>query len=261
MANQPLIQGKGHFMDYLLILVAAFGAGMLNTIAGGGTFLTFPALVFIGVPPVVANATSAVAVFPGYLGGALGFRNELAQFDKRLIIRLVAITLTGGLIGSLLLLISSNKAFSIVVPFLLLGATLAFLFGDVIRAWAARKSQGVKPYGMVGLLLVSIYGGYFNGGLGIVLLALFSLWGMANIHAMNGLKNGLSFALSAISVAVFALGGLVEWPLALGMMLASTMGGYVGAPLARALPKQVVRGLIAVVGFGMSAVFFWRMLQ
>lgn len=248
-------------MDLTIILLAAFFAGVLNTIAGGGTFLTFPALVFIGVPPVVANATSAVAVFPGYLGGALGFRNELGQFETKKIIRLVLITFAGGLIGSLLLLISSNKAFSLIVPFLLFAATLAFLFGDRIRDWAAHKNRAVTSFGGIGLLLVSIYGGYFNGGLGIVLLALFALWGMTNIHEMNGLKNGLSFALSAISVAVFAIGGLVEWPHALAMMLASTLGGYAGAPIARALPKTTVRLIIALVGFSMSAVFFARILN
>jgi len=246
-------------MDVALILIAAFCAGVLNTIAGGGTFLTFPALVFIGVPPVVANATSAIAVFPGYLAGALGFRDELGKIDRRQFLKLIVVTLVGGLIGSLLLLVSSNKAFSIVVPFLLLAATLAFLFGDKIRAWAAQKSRAVRPFGTFGLLIVSIYGGYFNGGLGIVLLALFALWGMIDIHEMNGLKNGLSFALSAISVAVFAIGGLVVWQYALGMMVASTIGGYVGAPLARKLPKSFVRGLIAFVGFSMSAVFFWRL--
>lgn len=247
-------------MDLIIILTAAFGAGVLNTIAGGGTFLTFPALVFIGLPPVMANATSAVAVFPGYLGGALGFRAELSQFDRKRLIRLSVMTLLGGLIGSILLLFSSNEAFSVVVPFLLLAATLAFLFGDKIRAWASAESRAVTPFGSAGLLLVSIYGGYFNGGLGIVLLALFALWGMTNIHQMNGLKNGLSFALSAVSVLVFALGGLVEWHHALGMMVASTLGGYAGAPIARALPKSVVRGIIAVVGFSMSAVFFWRLI-
>jgi uncharacterized membrane protein YfcA len=247
-------------MDIVIVLIAAFCAGVLNTIAGGGTFLTFPALVFIGLPPVVANATSAVAVFPGYLGGALGFRAELARFDKTRMLKLIGVTFAGGLIGSLLLLVSSNKAFSVVVPFLLLAATLAFLFGDQIRGWAAQKSRAVTPFGSVGLLLVSIYGGYFNGGLGIVLLALFALWGMVDLHEMNGLKNGLSFALSAISVAVFALGGLVEWQHALGMMVASTLGGYAGAPIARMLPKPVVRALIAVVGFSMSAVFFWRLI-
>ncbi|PLW75779.1 sulfite exporter TauE/SafE family protein [Cohaesibacter celericrescens] len=247
-------------MDITVILFAAFCAGILNTIAGGGTFLTFPALVFIGVPPVAANATSAVAVFPGYLGGAYGFRTELGHFDKKQILRLCFITLFGGLIGSLLLFVSSNKAFSIVVPFLLFGATLAFLFGDTIRTWAEKKDRAVSPHGAVGLLLVSIYGGYFNGGLGIVLLALFALWGMINIHEMNALKNGLSLALSAISVAVFAIGGLVEWQHALGMMVASTLGGYAGAPIARALPKSTVRILIALVGFSMSIVFFWRLL-
>lgn len=247
-------------MEVLLVLVAAFCAGVLNTIAGGGTFLTFPALVFIGVPPVVANATSAVAVFPGYLGGALGFRDELSKFDQTQMVKLLGVTVAGGLIGSLLLLVSSDEAFSIVVPFLLLAATMAFLYGDKIRAWAAEKNRAVTPYGSAGLLLVSIYGGYFNGGLGIVLLALFALWGMANIHSMNGLKIWLSFALSAISVVVFAVGGLVEWHYALGMMIASTLGGYAGAPIARILPNSVVRGLIALVGFSMSAVFFVRLI-
>ncbi|UWR29821.1 sulfite exporter TauE/SafE family protein [Sulfitobacter sp. W002] len=245
--------------DIAILLIAAFGAGVLNTIAGGGTFLTFPALVFTGMPPVAANATSAVAVFPGYLAGAFGFRDELGGFDRKRLLRLSLITLAGGVVGSGLLLVSSNAAFSIVVPFLLLAATLAFLLGDRIRAFAASHARGVTPEGALGLFAVSVYGGYFNGGLGIVLLALFALWGMTDLHGMNGLKNGLSFVLSSISVAVFALAGLVAWPQALMMMLAATAGGYAGAPLARALPKQTVRWLIAAIGFGMSAVFFWRL--
>jgi uncharacterized membrane protein YfcA len=249
-------------MDSLpLLLAAAFGAGILNTIAGGGTFLTFPALVFAGIPPVAANATSAVAVFPGYLAGALAYRRELAGFAPREIARLLAITLAGGLAGSLLLLVSSNEAFAAIVPFLLLAATLAFLFGESIRAWAARHRGGVTPQGALGLFLVSGYGGYFNGGLGIVLLALFALWGMTDIHRMNGLKTAASFALSAISVATFAAAGLIHWPEAIAMMLANTVGGYAGAPLARALPKAAVRAIVAVVGFGMSAVFFARLLR
>ncbi|MEP3299924.1 MAG: sulfite exporter TauE/SafE family protein [Pseudoruegeria sp.] len=246
-------------MEFILVLVSAFFAGVLNTIAGGGTFLTFPALVFVGVPPVLANATSAVAVFPGYFSGAYGFKEELQRFDRTRLLKLAAVTFVGGLIGSLLLLVSSNEAFSIVVPLLLLASTLAFLFGEQIRSWAARKSASVQPYGTTGLLIVSIYGGYFNGGLGIVLLALFSLWGMTHIHEMNGLKTGLSFTLSAVSVAIFAIGGLVQWDYALGMMVAATLGGYAGAPIARILPKSSIRVLIAVVGFTMSAVFFWRL--
>nr|WP_323777359.1 sulfite exporter TauE/SafE family protein [Amylibacter sp.] len=245
--------------DYILLIVAAFGAGVLNTIAGGGTFLTFPALVFTGIPPVVANATSAVAVFPGYLAGAVGFGAELKAFDRRKMVRLTLVTLAGGLVGALLLVVSSNEAFAVVVPFLLLAATLAFWFGDQIRDWAAQKSRAVTPFGTAGLFFVSIYGGYFNGGLGIVLLALFSLWGMTNIHEMNGLKNGLSFALSAISVVAFAISGLVEWPQAVIMMVAATLGGYAGAPVARVLPKSAVRAIVIVVGLTMSAVFFAKL--
>ncbi len=247
--------------DYTLLIIAAFGAGVVNTIAGGGTFLTFPALVFTGIPPVIANATSAIAVFPGYLGGALGFRAELARFDRSQLVRLTGITLIGGLVGSLLLLISSNRAFSAVVPFLLFFATLAFLFGPQLRDWAARNARGVTPQGAVGLFLVSVYGGYFNGGLGIVLLALFALWGMIDLHQMNGLKNGLSFALSAISVVTFSIAGIVEWPQAIVMMTAATLGGYAGAPIARAVPAWCVRAFIAAIGFGMSAVFFWRLVS
>ena len=224
-------------MDTLILIAAAFGAGILNTVAGGGTFLTFPALVFIGLPPVMANATSTVAVFPGYFGGAMGFRAELQAFDRKRLYRLIAITLAGGLVGSGLLLVSSNEAFSVVVPFLLLGATFAFLFGDRLRRWAASKARTMTPEGALGLFMVAIYGGYFNGGLGIVLLALFALWGMTDLNRMNGLKSGLSFLLSAISVAVFATAGLVAWPQAVVMMIAATVGGYAGAPLARALPN------------------------
>lgn len=247
-------------LDYFILAIAAYAAGVLNTIAGGGTFLTLPALVFTGVPVVAANATSAVAVFPGYLGGALGFLPELKSFDRKVMIKMTLVTLAGGVVGAGLLLISSDKAFSAVVPFLLLAATLVFLFGRQLRDWSAKHSRSVTPYGALGLFLISIYGGYFNGGLGIVLLALFALWGMSNIHQMNGLKNGLSFALSAISVAIFAVAGLVAWPQAVVMMIASTVGGYTGAPLARAIPANMVRLLIAFIGFTMSAVFFYRLI-
>lgn len=244
--------------DALILAVAAFCAGVLNTVAGGGTFLTFPALVYTGVPVVAANATSAVAVFPGYLGGAVGFRRELAAYDRRRLLRIVAATAVGGLIGSLLLLVSSNEAFAVVVPFLLIAATLAFAFGDRVQAWARRRSAGT-PEGWLGTVLVSVYGGYFNGGLGIVLLALFSLWGMRDLNVMNGLKNGLSFVLSAISVATFAAAGIVEWPQAVLMMAAATVGGYVGAPIARMLPRSVVRGVVIAVGVAMSVVFLARL--
>ena len=245
-------------IEALILGLAAFGAGLLNTVAGGGTFLTFPALIFTGIPPVAANATSAVAVFPGYLAGALGFRAELAVMDRGRLARQAGVTLAGGLAGSLLLMVSSNELFSKIVPGLLLFATLAFLFGERLRQIAAGWGSGEGLAGTLGLFAVSLYGGYFNGGLGIMLLALFAVWGMRDLHAMNGLKTGLSFVLSTISVAAFALAGLVAWPEAAVMMAASVAGGYAGAPVARVMPRAVLRGLIAVVGFGMTVAFAWR---
>lgn len=245
--------------DYLVLAVAAFLAGMLNTVAGGGTFLTLPALVYTGVPVVAANATSAVAVFPGYLGGAAGFRREIVSFDRRRLLKIAAATAIGGLIGSLLLLFSSNEAFSVVIPVLLAIATLTFAFGSRLQAWTQRHSFG-ESEGPLGIILVSIYGGYFNGGLGIVLLALFSLWGMRDLNLMNGLKSGLSFVLSAVSVATFAAAGIVAWPQAILMMIAATVGGYAGAPLAKALPRPAVRAVVIVVGATMSAVFLWKLV-
>lgn len=246
--------------EYAILTAAAFLAGVLNTVAGGGTFLTFPALVYTGLPVVAANATSAVAVFPGYLGGALGFRRELGLFDRRRLLKIVAVTACGGLVGSLLLLVSSNEAFSMVVPFLLTLATLVFALGDVLQKWARTNASGAVE-SPLGTLLVSIYGGYFNGGLGIVLLALFSLWGMRDLNMMNGLKNGLSFILSVVSVVTFALAGIVAWPQAVAMMAAATIGGYCGAPLARAMPRSVLRGIVIGVGAVMSVVFFARLLR
>lgn len=244
--------------DLLILVAAAFSAGIVNTLAGGGTFLTFPALLLTGMPPVTANATSCVAVFPGYLGGALGFRGEIRNFDRAVLIRIIGVMCVGGLAGSILLLVSSNEAFAAIVPFLLLGATLVFAFGEKIRNWASRRAEGHKPYGIAGALLVSTYGGYFNGGLGIMLLALLSYWGMRDLNLMNGLKSALSFILSAVSVVAFSIAGIVAWPQALVMMVAAIAGGYAGAPLARALPAAIVRGIVIGIGLTMSGVFFYR---
>jgi len=244
--------------DTVLIFGAAFLAGIVNTIAGGGTFLTFPALVFVGLPPIVANATSSVAVLPGYLSGTLGYAPEVRSFDRPTLTRLCAVTLAGSTLGALALLVSSNELFAAVVPFLLLIATIVFYWGVPIRAYVARLSSSVTPYGSVSLFVVAVYGGYFNGGLGIILLALFAMWGMISVHQMNGLKTALSFVVSAISVVVFAIAGIVAWPQALIMMVGALLGGYLGAPIARALPEPVVRTGIAAIGFTMSAVFLYR---
>ncbi|WBU62786.1 sulfite exporter TauE/SafE family protein [Paracoccus aerodenitrificans] len=246
--------------DLILIFVAGIVGGLLNAIAGGGTFITFPALVFTGVPEIAANATSTVAAMPGYLAAAIGFRRDIAEIERPLLLRLTGWTMFGGAIGSLLLLISSNAAFAVLVPFLLLGATVVFLKGPQIREWAAQRRGAVTAFGAGSMVPVAIYGGFFNGGLGIVLLALFAMWGMTNLHAMNGLKSWLSFALSVVSLVIFASGGKIVWVPALVMSAGTIIGGLAGAPVSRGIPVQTLRMLIAVVGFGMTAVFFWRLV-
>ena len=241
---------------WLLTGGAAFAAGVLNAIAGGGSFLTFPALVFAGVPPLAANATSAMAVSPGYLGSTWGFRPELQALPRALIQREVVVAAVGGLIGAGLLLITPARIFSGLVPWLLLLATVLFAAGPVLAQRNA--GQGHPGWRLPGLLGVAIYGGYFNGGLGILLMALYTLTGESRLHTVNALKNLNSFVLSLLSVLAFALAGAIVWPQAIWMMVLATLGGWAGARLAKRLPIQWVRWLVIATGLAMSVVFFLR---
>ena len=238
-----------------LLASASFIAGIINSIAGGGSFLTFPALVFTGVPTIAANATSAVAVFPGYLSGALGFSKELKEYPKSKFLLLIMLSIMGGIGGSLLLLITPASVFSYIIPWLLGFATLLFAFGDFVAKWAKKNSNSNGFLGNLTTLIVCIYGGYFNGGLGIILLALFSTLGMRDIHLMNGLKNIMSFALSAASVVTFAIAGIVFWQQAIIMMIAATIGGYFGVVVARKLSKNTIRMIIVIIGLIMTVIF------
>ena len=243
--------------DTSLLLMAAFVAGALNSVAGGGSFLTLPALVFVGVPPVVANATGTVALLPGYAAGAWGFREDTQAPPGLSMARLVVLSLVGGALGAGLLLVTSNATFSIIVPWLLLAATVLFALGPQLRqVLAGGKPSTTKA--TVGVLAVAIYGGYFNGGLGILLLALFGLLGQTNLNAMNGLKNLVSALLTTIAVAVYAIGGVVNWRYALLMMVAATAGGYIGARVARRIPALWLRWGIVATGLVMTGIFFWR---
>jgi uncharacterized membrane protein YfcA len=241
---------------WLLTGGAAFAAGVLNAIAGGGSFLTFPALVFAGVPPLAANATSAMAVSPGYLGSTWGFREELKALPKSLLRQEVSIAALGGLIGAGLLLVTPAKVFSGLVPWLLLVATALFAAGP----WLAKgnSGRGQPAWRLPGLMLVAVYGGYFNGGLGILLMALYTLTGESRLNTVNALKNLNSFVLSLLSVLAFALAGAIVWPQAIWMMVLATAGGWVGARLAKRLPVRWVRWLVIATGLVMSAVFFSR---
>ena len=247
--------------DIAILLAAAFVAGALNAVAGGGSFLTLPALVFTGVPPVVANATGTVALLPGYAAGAWGFKDDMAPPPGLPMKAVVLLALVGGALGAALLLFTPDATFRKIVPWLLLAATAMFAFGPRLRAWASRRNGGVAgtpsaTKAALGMLAVSIYGGYFNGGLGILLLALLGLLGQTNLHAMNGTKNLVSALLTAIAVAIYAAGGVVHWKQALIMMVAATLGGYLGARVARKIPPHWLRGGIVVTGLVMAGLFF-----
>ena len=259
-------------LSHLLLLSAsALGAGALNAIAGGGSFLTFPALVWTGLPPIVANATSAVAVSPGYLGSALGFRRELAELPAARRHAEALICALGGLAGAGLLLVTPARLFSAAVPWLLLFATVLFALGP--RLVAARRARSASaPEAAIsassssssllaqrlGLFAVAVYGGYFNGGLGILLMALYTLTGESSLNTANALKNLNSLVLSLLSVAAFAWAGAVAWPQALVMMVAATLGGFIGARLARRLPAAWVRTGVVLTGLAMTAAFLLR---
>ena len=217
---------------------ASFGAGMLNAIAGGGTFLPLPALLFVGLPPVSANTTSTAAVLPGYASAAFGFRRTLAQISRKRLTALTVATIVGSVIGAILLLETPNDIFKTLAPFLILFATGLFLLGPKIQRWIEKRASS-NTVGFIGMGVLSSYGGYFNGGLGIALITLLSLSGSKDLNEANGLKSLLSVVITVVSVSVYTLSGSIEWPTALGMMLFCAAGGYSGARLALKLPTNL----------------------
>ena len=248
---------------FALLMAAAFAAGVLNAIAGGGSFLTFPALVFAGVPPIMANATSALAVSPGYLGSTLGFKQELRELPGRRLVREMAICAVGGVAGALLLLVTPASLFTGIVPWLLLFATGLFAAGPRIAAWARAGQSPTDAndgprWRELALLVVAVYGGYFNGGLGILLMALYTVAGEPRLNVVNALKNLNSLVLSWLSVAAFVVAGAIAWREGLVMMVAATAGGFLGARWSKRLPMQWVRWGVIAVGLVMTALFFAR---
>ena len=238
-----------------VLVAAAFAAGAMNAMAGGGSFLTLPALVYAGVPPVAANATGTAALLPGYASSAYGFRRDIRPVAGIGVGRLAAVSLAGGLAGAALLLLTPDGVFRAVVPWLLLAATALFAFGGRLSAGLCRLGAGGRGATLAGLLAVSVYGGYFNGGLGILLLAQLGLSGLSDLNAMNGLKSLLSAVLTAVAVAAYAAGGAVHWPAAAVMVPAAVAGGYLGARLARRIPPGALRAGIVAVGLCMTAAF------
>jgi uncharacterized protein len=251
---------------YLILCGSAFAAGAINSIAGGGTLLTFPALMTALAPlgpqaAAVANATSTVALMPGSLAASAGYRAELAA-GRRFVLRMLPASLLGGLAGSLLLVFDKD-AFGDLVPWLILTAALLFLVQPALSRVVRRKQKehaepgSLTVAGLIGFqFLVAVYGGYFGAGIGILMLTALGFMGVGDIHRMNAIKTVLAAAINAVSVAVFAAGGLVDWGYALPMVVSAVAGGYVGARLARRVPPAYVRWAVIAIGLGLSAYYF-----
>ncbi len=249
-------------LTLLLAGLAAVVGAMMNAVAGGGTLVTFPALIALGVPPIMANATSTVALWPGTVASMWGYRRELVG-AKRWAIAFAVPSLVGGVVGALLLLSTPERRFAAIVPWLILGATALFMTQKpMMRALLARSGPRksaqdadgslARPGTMflVYQLAVSVYGGYFGAGAGILMLAALGLMGLTNIHQMNGLKNWGGSVMNLVAVAVFAVSGIVNWQLALVMAVGAGIGGIAGSLMAQRVGQDWVRRAIVVIGLG-----------
>jgi hypothetical protein len=243
-------------MVYLLLIAAAFFAGVINSIAGGGSFLTFPSLVFAGVPAVMANASSTVALVPGSVASAISYRSDIEKLNEQHIKSWWAICMIGGAAGAALLLFTSDRTFRRAAPWLLLFATLLFAFGPRISAALRGRLHSNQPLMLLLLFPIAVYGGYFGGGIGIMILAAFRLYGFTDIHGMNGIKAILGSSLNAIAALIFISAREVRWTPALVMMAAAILGGYLGPAFARRLRPAVIRGIVIAIGIFMTAYFF-----
>lgn len=247
------------------LFLAAALAGGLNSVAGGGSFIGLPALAFFGgLETKIANATNSVALWPGSLSSAIAYRNRI-NFRSPVTIGLCVMSVIGGTLGAIVLLQTSQSAFSRVLPWLMLFATALFAFGNTLTQKLRRNaptSATLSPMALVGFglvqFIIATYGGYFGGGQGFMMLALLSVMGMEDIHTMNGLKTLLATLINGASVVTFALAGIVVWPKALVMIVGAILGGYFGAHYAQQIPPVLLRRFVIGVGIIMTIIFFIR---
>ena len=238
-----------------LLMLAAFSSGMLNAIAGGGAFITFPALLFAGVPPVSANVTSTVALFPGQMASAWAYRGEIKGVTEVNVTGFVVVSVIGGIIGGILLLTTPDHAFAGLVPWLLLFATTVFAVGNFMPGLASRlKLSG--PGVLFVQFIIAIYGGYFGGGIGFLMLAALTLFGMRDIHAMNGLRILLAALMNGAAVVAFCLSGAVSWTETVVMAVAAIAGGYAGAHGAKRVSRSFLKWVVVLIGVGLTVYFF-----
>jgi uncharacterized protein len=245
------------------LFLAAVAAGTINSVAGGGSFISFPALLLAGVPPISANATNATALWPGTVASVGAYRREVAV-QRRGIVLFSAISLLGGLVGTLLLLQTQERTFEQLIPYLLLAATLIFALSPRITRWTRQWGEpGCERWSrrLVVLVLyfgVAIYGGFFGAGFGILTLAVLGLLGLEQIHEMNALKVLQASLINGVAVLTFALAGAVQWPIALVMAAGRIVGGYGGAALARRINRIAVRWMIIAISVSLTVYFFIR---
>jgi uncharacterized membrane protein YfcA len=246
-----------------LVFLSALVAGVINAIAGGGTLFTFSALLAAGLSPVVANATSTVALVPGSLAGAWGYRREM-RTTKRWTLLLILPSILGGVVGSLLVTRLDEKYFSLLVPWLILIAALLLLSQPIISrvVGIGRKHAPPTKAALAGVVIfqfmVAIYGGYFGAGIGILMLSALGLMGLDDIHQMNALKTLLAACINGVSVLVFVEEQKVAWPYALIMAVAAIVGGYCGAHVARRMNRDLVRWIVVAISFGLAGYYFYQ---
>ncbi|MGE4062517.1 MAG: sulfite exporter TauE/SafE family protein [Rhodospirillaceae bacterium] len=244
--------------NYVLLAGAAFIAGVMNAIAGGGTFITFPALVFTGVPSVIANASNAVALVPASFASAWAYRHDYQDVENLSLKAMVAASVVGGMLGAILLVATPETTFDALVPWLLLAATLVFALGPTFIP-KLRERFHIGPQALLFLqFLVGIYGGYFGGAMGIVMLAIYSLFGLTNLNSMNAMKATLAGFINGVSVFIFVGTGNVAWRQTLLMMVFAIAGGYIGAHFGRKLNQKYLRALIILISTSVTIAFFVR---
>lgn len=255
----------------LVLVASAFGAGAMNAMAGGGTILTFPTLIFLGMPAVTANATSTVALLPGVAASMAGFRREISA-HRGWLRTLFLPSLLGGALGSILLLRTPEKTFQHLAPLLILFATILFMLrGALAKRFAPQAGTGaldpssLSPGRWAAATLlqlgVAVYGGYFGAGIGILMLALLGFLGLTDILAMNGLKNFFSLCINGVAAGYFILKGAVSWPEAAVLAVGAVLGGYGGARFSRHIGQEKARAAVVVIGLLVTALLAWQQLR
>jgi uncharacterized membrane protein YfcA len=246
-------------VTFFLLLLAALIGGVANALAGGGTFITFPALLFAGIASVKANATASLVMVPGGIASAWVYRRTIAGQPRSLVMQLVTVSLAGSLVGSLLLLNTDNATFSSLVPWLLLIAATVFTFAPLLRSAAARAA-GHKSVSVLlaGQFVIAFYGGYFGAGMGVLMIALFLVAANMDVQSASGLRLICATTVNLLAVLLFALRGAVEWKVGLPMLLAGIVGGYLGARVVRRLNEKAARNAILIYAWGLTVWFFLR---